>query len=263
MPDEIANIIIENNQLPYDNILNLIIQKINKNKHGDFSSILTKMFTIDQEPRDFINQKFLVFNQMNIPNCDRVTWLKYAIPASLEPTLNKEQLIDSLVRYKIDKKDSLDHLNKLQSSIDELKNQIQRNVQINYINRPSNRAHPYNRPSKVYSDCKYCRYLKRYEENSFRRRHKHADCWYKEEAIRSGFNDNSTNRSTNYPTNHSANYPINNPATNPSIPINYSNQSNRTNQTNSDNLIPRLNLLPVLANEQFANPTNEPDLYII
>lgn len=115
LPDDITNIIIEHNHQSYDNILNLIIQKINKNKQGDFSRILTKVYTIDQDPRAFITQKFMVFNQMNIPNNDFITWLKHAIPSSVEPSLNKEQLIDALVRYKIDKKDSLDHINKLQS----------------------------------------------------------------------------------------------------------------------------------------------------
>ena len=36
LPDDIANILIEHHDQPYDNLLNLIIQKINHNKHDDF-----------------------------------------------------------------------------------------------------------------------------------------------------------------------------------------------------------------------------------
>lgn len=112
LPDDIASILIEHHDQPYDNLLNLIIQKINHNKHNDFWTILTKLFTNDQDPRAFITQKFMVFNQMNIPTNDRLTWLKHAIPSSVEQSLNNEKLIDILIRYKIEKKDNLDRINK-------------------------------------------------------------------------------------------------------------------------------------------------------
>lgn len=70
--DYSINTIIKSNlQKSFLDITILIKEKVNQLKFGDYSSILSSKFSIDDDPVKFINNKFLVFDQKNYSSNDR------------------------------------------------------------------------------------------------------------------------------------------------------------------------------------------------
>lgn len=67
----INTIIKPNLQKSFLDITILIKEKVNQLKFGDYSSILSSKFSIDDDPVKFINNKFLVFDQKNYSSNDR------------------------------------------------------------------------------------------------------------------------------------------------------------------------------------------------